>query len=292
MDPELETGKVAELGQSPVMTSNTPDLPTMNDLWQSTLDWQPSDAQQQQFQRLYHHILIGNRKFNLTRITDPVDFWEKHLWDSLRGIGVGVMRPGLVCGDAEPKQGSHTDGDQASFDQKSTFPTSPYKVIDIGTGAGFPGLPVAIAQPTWHVTLLDATRKKLAFIESILPDLNVPKVKLWVGRAEEIGHLRHHREHYHLVLLRAVAPASVCAEYALPLLKQDGVAVLYRGQWSQDEQQKLEAALQLLGGAIAQIDAFTTPISQSIRHCVIVTKVASTDPEFPRAVGIPAKDPL
>jgi len=115
----------------------TNSLPEMAEIWQQTLNWQPSDHQQGQFQRLYHLILEGNRQLNLTRITDPQEFWEKHLWDSLRGIA--------------PK------GEFISSLQQGV------SVIDIGTGAGFPGIPVTIIAPNCTITLMDSTRKKNYF---------------------------------------------------------------------------------------------------------------------------------
>ena len=120
-------------------------LPQMNELWQKTLNWQPDESQQQQFQRLYELIVEGNRSLNLTRITEPIEFWEKHLWDSLRGI-VRLLPANNSAGE-NPKLPAE----------------SVQKVIDIGTGAGFPGLPIAIALPQLSVTLLDSTRKKLFF---------------------------------------------------------------------------------------------------------------------------------
>lgn len=183
-------------------------LPELNEVWQETIGWQPTEAQQQQFQQLYQSILVGNRQLNLTRITEPQEFWEKHLWDSLRGI-----QPWLSSLDAS--------------DSKSL------KAIDIGTGAGFPGVPAAIVCANWQITLLDSTRKKIAFIDSLLTQLNLRNAKTLVDRVEAIGQERHYRDHYNLALIRAVSAASVCAEYTLPLLKVGGTAVLYRGQWTE-----------------------------------------------------------
>jgi 16S rRNA (guanine527-N7)-methyltransferase len=214
-------------------------LPQMADLWQQTLSWQPDQAQNHLFQRLYEEILSGNRQLNLTRITTPEEFWEKHLWDSLRGV---LPRLQSV--------------------------TSPQSVIDIGTGAGFPGLPVAIAFPQSSVTLLDSTRKKINFLETLLAKVGIENATTLTGRAEAIAQQPQHRQTYDIALLRAVAPASVCAEYALPLLKTDGLAILYRGHWTDEETQALKPVVEHLGGVIESIESFTTPISNSIRHCV------------------------
>ncbi|MEH2397232.1 16S rRNA (guanine(527)-N(7))-methyltransferase RsmG [Nostoc sp.] len=241
-------------------------LPEMAEIWQQTLNWQPTAQQQAQFQRLYELILEGNRQLNLTRITDPQEFWEKHLWDSLRGIAPqGQFIPSL---------------------QEGAF------VIDIGTGAGFPGIPVIITAPNCQITLMDSTQKKITFIEKILTELALTNAKTLVGRTEEIGQQPQHRQAYDIALIRAVGTASVCAEYALPLLKQSGLAVIYRGNWTEQETTVLQNAVNQLGGVIESIEKFTTPLSDSIRHCLYVRKVANTPANFPRAVGVPSQKPL
>lgn len=249
-----------------------PSLPEMTDIWQQTLNWQPTQQQQALFQRFYELILEGNRQLNLTRITEPLEFWEKHLWDSLRGI-VPLLKDGGDRGD---------EGDAQKGRQ----------VIDIGTGAGIPGIPAVIAVSNFTVTLLDATRKKVTFIEKILSELNLNNVKTITGRAEEIGQQAQHRQTYDVALVRAVGTVTVCAEYALPLLKQGGLAVIYRGHWTEEEKISLDNAAKELGGVIESIEQFTTPCTTSIRHCVYLRKVATTPANFPRGVGIPTQKPL
>ncbi len=239
-------------------------LPTSLDLWRSTLNWQPSDAEQQQFQQLYEAVVSGNQRLNLTRITEPEDFWEKHLWDSLRGI----FSPSLP-----PFEG-------------------PQRLIDIGTGGGFPGLPVAIVRPDWKLTLVDSTRKKIQFIQETTEALKLDNVRCRINRAEEMGQERLHREQYDLATIRAVATASVCAEYVLPLLKIGGWAVLYRGQWSDAETTELEGAVAELGGTLHACDTFVTPITQSARTCLILEKTEFTPLDYPRPIGIPVQNPL
>ena len=116
--------------------SNSDSPPNFDAIWQETLDWFPTDRQRSQLQFLYVAVVTANHNLNLTRITEPAEFWEKHLWDSLRGVG------SLITASA------------------------PLKVIDIGTGAGFPGLPLAIARSDWELTLVDSTAKKIGFIQS------------------------------------------------------------------------------------------------------------------------------
>lgn len=225
-------------------------LPEMADIWQQTLDWQPTVEQQQLFQQLYEGILEGNRNLNLTRITALEEFWEKHLWDSLRGV---------------LSQASRVESRECEF-----------KVIDIGTGAGFPGIPVAIAFPHYFVTLLDSTRKKITFLETLLAKLGIKNATTLTGRAEAIALAPQHRQYYDIALLRAVAPATVCANYALPLLKTGGLAILYRGHWTDEETDALKPVVEELGGVIESIEGFTTPISNSIRHCVYLRSCSPT----------------
>lgn len=247
-------------------------LPNFLQEWQHTLQWQPNAEQQKLLQQLYEGILQGNQQVNLTRITDPHEFWEKHLWDSLFGIA--------------PWLSGHASVPPAeSLPQVET-------VIDIGTGGGFPGLPVAIALPDWQVTCLDSTRKKIAFLAGLSQSLGLNQVKTLAERAESAGHHPLHREAYDLALIRAVGPVTVCAEYALPLVKVNGMAVLYRGQWTPDEEKALNQAVAQLGGGQVWVQAVTTPLSHSVRHCIYIYKTSPTAGAFPRALGIPAKQPL
>ena len=222
-------------------------LPEMTDLWLKTTNWQPSELQQSQFQQLYELVLKGNSQFNLTRITEPMEFWEKHLWDSLRGI----------------------------------FPLltlETQKIIDIGTGAGFPGLPMAITLPKSKVTLVDSTRKKITFLDTVLAELSIVNALTVTSRAEALAKLPAYYNAYDIVTVRAVGSAVVCAEYALPLVKPGGMAILYRGNWTAEEQAALQNAIAPLNGKIDSVDSFTTPISQSIRHCIYLKKLATSTP--------------
>jgi 16S rRNA (guanine527-N7)-methyltransferase len=264
--------KEFELKEPELENKRETELPEMKEIWQSTLGWQPSPEQQRQFQQLYRLILEGNRHFNLTRITAPQEFWEKHLWDSLAPLLRTQEQP---------------HGLSALFSDSRS-----YQAIDIGTGSGFPGIPAAIVHPKWSVTLLDSTRKKMVFLDQTLEAIGLETAKTLVDRAEQVGQDPNHRETYDLVLIRAVAAVSVCAEYALPLLSVGGAAVLYRGQWTPEEETLLESALTQLGGELAGVDRFVTPLSQSVRHSVYLKKVQSTPPEFPRAIGIPVQKPL
>ena len=268
------------------MTEQT-QLPHLPDLWQTSLGWQPTPPQQAQFQTLYDLILTANRQFNLTRITLPTEFWEKHLWDSLSGIQPWLTTEKFPIGD-KPMLSSPDAPPLPRRDESAAL----LSLIDIGTGAGFPGLPLAIACPNWTITLLDATRKKINFLQQVISALGLVNGQTWVDRAEQIGHNPSHRAYYDLATIRAVATATVCAEYALPLLKVGGWAILYRGQWTTAEAEELQTAVAQLGGTIAETLSFTTPLSHSVRHCLYLRKEAPTPIEFPRPIGIPSQLPL
>ncbi len=219
-------------------------LPELDLIWEQTLGWSPTPAHKNTFEQLYQEILEANRQFNLTRITSPRDFWEKHLWDSL----AGVISPLL------PRD-------------------QPLQVIDIGTGAGFPGIPIAIAFPHWQVTLLDSTRKKVNFLNNLSQHLHLTNVKAIAARAEELQKDQQYQNHYDLALIRAVGSATVCTEYTLPLVKKGGLAILYRGYWSVEENNELDKNLTTLSGKIETIQELTTPLSQSTRHYLCLRKV-------------------
>ena len=222
------------------MHNDVPLLPQMMDVWQH-LNWQPNTEQQLLFQRLYELIIKANQTLNLTRITEPVEFWEKHLWDSLRGIAP-LLKP-----EKQENLG---------------------KIIDIGTGAGFPGIPCAIALSNSQVTLLDSTRKKITFLDTLIAELGISNANTVISRAEIVAKETQHQKAYDIALIRAVGSASVCAQYSLPFLKAGGLAVLYRGNWTIEESKTLQNTVKKLGGLIETIEEFTTPITNSIRHCI------------------------
>ncbi len=262
--PEVATASKAA---TPDLSNGT--LPANQALWQNSLGWQPSETEQAKLQALYQGIIEGNTKLNLTRLTEPTEFWEKHLWDSLR-----ALRPWLL--------------DELALGKAEQTP----KIIDIGTGGGFPGIPAAIVFPQAQVTLLDSTRKKMVFLQQLVSEMQLPNVRTVTERAEASGQQEQHRGKYDLALIRAVGPATVCAEYCLPMVRYGGMAVLYRGQWSVEEAEALTEAVHLLGAEVTEVEAFETPLSQGTRHCIYIKKIAGTPDMFPRPVGVPVQSPL
>lgn len=228
------------------------------------LGWQPSPEEIVQLGRLYQEICLSNQHLNLTRITEPQAFVEKHLWDSLSGV---LLSEALRA-----------------------YPQA--RLIDVGTGAGFPGLPLAIWAPTWQITVLDATRKKINFIQSILPKVGLANVQALAERIEALAQNPQQRQQYDIAVIRAVAETRVCAEYLLPLLKVGGWAVLYRGQWTLAETKALEAVGPQLGGILKTVQPVQTPGTTGERHLVYLQKYSPTPARFPRAVGVPRQSPL
>lgn len=234
----------------------TPPLPELPHLWQETLAWQPDTIAQERFQAFYRCVRQGNRRVNLTRILEPEEFWEKHLWDSLRGVAPFFEElTGAEAGDL-------------------ALPATP-NVVDIGTGGGFPGIPVAIARPDWSVRLLDSTQKKVRFLQQAIAEVGLDNVRAIAGRAETLGTVRPYRDSCDLVLLRAVGAAEKCLDYAIPWLKPGGWAVLYRGRWQPEEAEALAADVEALGLEWVQTDRFETPQSQAVRHLLFLRRVDS-----------------
>ena len=196
------------------MPAATPDTA----LWQE-LGWQPSPAQFDQLQQLQTELRHWNSKVNLTRLVEGDDFWIAQVFDSLWPLRA------LLNSQAE----------------------APLQCIDVGTGGGFPGLAVAIALPQAQLTLVDSVGRKTQAVEAMAASLGLQeRVQLRCERVELTGRHRHCRGQFDLAMARAVAGAPVVAEYLVPLLKPEGQALLYRGQWGDTDQRELVRALHLL----------------------------------------------
>jgi 16S rRNA (guanine527-N7)-methyltransferase len=212
--------------------------------------------------KIYASELIEwNERFNLTAITDPIDIEVKHFLDSLtclRGIG---LRP---------------EG----------------KLIDIGSGAGFPGLPLKITCPSLKVTLVESIGKKVEFCRHIVERLRLEAVEVFHDRAERLGHQDVHRQTYDWAVARAVAALPVLAEYDLPFLRLGGRAIIMKGETGPAEAHTAEGALQILGGRVAQLIPLELPQIVETRYLVLIDKVAATPVKYPRRPGIPEKRPL
>ncbi|QPN60145.1 16S rRNA (guanine(527)-N(7))-methyltransferase RsmG [Synechococcus sp. CBW1002] len=238
-------------------------------LWQA-LGWQPTQQQQQQFSALQEQLRLWNGRLNLTRLVEGEDFWIAQVFDSLW--------PFLPLLEAEAV--AATDA-------------SPLELIDVGTGGGFPGLAVAIALPRARLTLVDSVGRKVEAVRAMATTLGLgERVNLRCERIEKTGQAAACRGRFDWAMARAVASAPVVAEYLVPLLRPSGQALLYRGQWSNDDQAALDRALVPLRARCALSQARDLPAGRGIRHALILTPTGPCPRTYPRAVGLPSKQPL
>jgi 16S rRNA (guanine527-N7)-methyltransferase len=211
---------------------------------------------------IYERELIDwNTRFNLTAIRDVEEIRTKHFLDSFTCLA--VMRD-----------------------------TPCDRVIDVGTGAGFPGLAMKIALPSMHLTLVESVGKKADFCRHMVRTLNLESVEVIQDRAEALGQNLAHREQYDWAVARAVAVMPVLAEYLLPLVRVGGSALAMKGENGPAETHAAEHALRILGGQLKQLMPVHLPGVAEDRFLVVVQKVAATPTAYPRRVGIPTKRPL
>jgi 16S rRNA (guanine527-N7)-methyltransferase len=206
-------------------------------------------------------LIEWNQKFNLTAIRDVAGIRTKHFLDSFSCVLAWKANP-------------------------------PTNIIDIGTGAGFPGIPLRIIYPNTKVTLVESVGKKAMFCQHIVRLLGLDGVDVIKARAEDLGQMREHREGYDWGIARAVANLRVLSEYLLPLVQVGGKMLAQKGERGPAEVHAAENAIKLLGGEVRQLIPVTLPGVVDERHLVLVDKVAATPPGYPRKPGVPAKKPL
>lgn len=210
----------------------------------------------------YQQLLIWNERISLTSITDYEEVQVKHFLDSLSCLQVlDTVDPDARC-------------------------------IDIGAGAGFPGLPLKIVWPRLQLTLLESVGKKVRFLTHMVEAMGLEETDIVQGRAEELGRNPDYREAFDVALARAVAQMSVLVEYALPLVRVGGIFVAQKGDDIEVEMKSAGAAIELLGGRLQEIKPVYLPGSEIARHLVVVQKLGPTTERYPRRPGIPAKRPL
>ena len=206
-------------------------------------------------------VLEWNEKVNLTTITDPDEFVIKHFIDS------------IIC---------------------ANYPEyiNAVKIIDVGTGAGFPGIPLSIISPEKEFILMDSLNKRLKIIDELCQRTDIKNVVTLHARAEELAKNKAHRERYDLCVSRAVANMSVLAEYCLPFIKVGGFLMAYKGPEAENEVKEAEHALSLLGGKAEEIRNGNLKEFGIEHKVVVIKKVKNTPSKFPRKAGTPAKEPL
>ncbi|NLC88357.1 MAG: 16S rRNA (guanine(527)-N(7))-methyltransferase RsmG [Clostridiaceae bacterium] len=216
------------------------------------------DEQIKQFYKYMNLLLEWNEKVNLTAIVDPEEVILKHFIDSI-----------TIKKQINEKE----------------------KVIDVGTGAGFPGIPLSIIDDNINITLLDSLNKRVIFLEEAIKELELKNIKAIHGRVEEFAKNKNEREIYDIATSRAVAPLNILLEYLLPLVKIGGKCICMKGS-NIEEIKDAKNALDILGGKIESIEEIILPGSDIKRNIIIVKKVKQTPLKYPRKAGTPSKEPL
>lgn len=218
-----------------------------------------NDEQIKSFEKYMNLLLEWNEKINLTAITQPEEIKLKHFVDSLTVL-------------------KYINDDD--------------KVIDIGTGAGFPGIPLKIMNKNTKITLLDSLNKRINFLNIVIEKLDLSNIQAIHGRAEEIARNKFYREKYDVVVSRAVANLSTLTEYMLPFVKVGGKCICMKGANVNEELERAQNAIKELGGEIERVDNFYLSDNDNERNIIVIKKVKETNPKYPRKAGTPSKEPL
>lgn len=220
-----------------------------------------TQSQEKQFFSYWQLLVEWNQKFNLTAILEEKEVIVKHFLDSLTCLVALPFKTGM-------------------------------SVIDVGTGAGFPGIPLLIKEPGLKLTLLDSLQKRTLFLAEVVRKLGLPEANIIHGRAEDFGSSLEYRERFDVAVTRAVAKVSVIAEYCLPFVKPGGSFLAMKGPEFDEELSLGQSALKLLGGGSSFIKQVKLPFSRDERNLLVVVKTNHTPKEFPRKAGLPGKNPL
>jgi len=239
---------------------NESEIRFINDLKEIGLSI--DEKQLEQFNSYYETLVEWNEFMNLTGITEYDEVLLKHFVDSL------------------------------VLDPKSLVKKEEINIIDVGTGAGFPGLPIKIAFPETKVVLLDSLNKRIKFLDEVIKRLNLKGIKTIHSRAEDGGRNKDLREKFDIAISRAVANLSSLAEYNLPYVKLGGYFVAMKSGEIDEEAANAKRAIKLLGGELERIEKFRLPNTDIDRSLVIIKKVKETSKKYPRKAGLPTKEPL
>ncbi len=216
-------------------------------------------SQIEQFYKYMNLLIEWNEKINLTAIIEPEEIILKHFIDSL-----------TIC---------------KYIENNATL-------ADVGTGAGFPGIPLKIYRPDIKITLVDSLNKRINFLNEVINNLELKNIVTIHSRVEDFGKNKNYREKYDYVTARAVANLNTLSEYLVPIVKVNGKAICMKGNDVQDEVDNAKHAIKILGGTVEKVDYFKLPNSDISRNIIVVKKVNNTPARFPRKAGMPSKEPL
>lgn len=222
-----------------------------------------SDTQKKQFEIYFHELVETNKVMNLTTITEEDQVYLKHFYDS------------LVLDFVDEK-----------------LLTEELTLCDVGSGAGFPSIPLKIVNPKLKITIVDSLNKRIKFLDGLVNKLGLDDVTLVHGRAEEVGKNKLYREQFDIVTARAVATLNILTELCLPLSKVDGTFIAMKSEKAPEELEHATYSIQVLGGKVSDQKSFELPNNEGIRNFIFIDKVKNTPGKYPRKPGTPAKKPL
>jgi len=244
------------------------------------LEVELTKEKEQMFEKYYRLLFSWNELMNLTAITEKNQVYEKHFLDSLSIVKMLDMKKMNETVEERDKLGE-IKGVQRGC-----------RVLDIGTGAGFPGIPLKIVFPEIKMVLLDSLEKRVRFLGEVVKELEINRISCLHGRAEDFARKEEYRQGFDLVVSRAVADLSVLSEYALPFVKVGGSFVAYKSSSIKEEVDKSENAIEVLGGQIKEEVTFSLPDTEIRRTLLRIEKVSDTPEKYPRRAGKPEKTPL